>query len=215
MRRVVLAVACVLFMLPAAAQAQLLTVGLPGSATPVAFKPLVARVTGQVSISFHSDAGTGCAALSACAYSGTVAWAPNGGGVLDLVQYQLHHRPHAVAFLGFGANSPGSLTATTVRRSSQGQCADEQAGLSFLPAAEHGANQTFALTGVLLPTRCAGPVPADLAAALPRVTIATRRLEAGHVRLDFHARRSFASHGFAGAAAPRNSDQPRYSSGKR
>jgi hypothetical protein len=49
-----------------------------------------------------------------------------------------------------------------------------------------------------MPTRCAGPVAADLAAAIPRVTISSRRLEAGHVRLDFRGRRSFASHGFAG-----------------
>jgi hypothetical protein len=200
MRRALLAAICVSLAVPAAAGAQFTSTSFtgPASAIPISTESLSARAAGEVSIAFHPDPASGCAALSGCAYSGTIAWNPEGGGTLALFKYRQRHRVHVDAELLLGENGQGTLTASSVQRAGGGQCGDELYGLTALEATEHGPNETFTLNGELSATRCAGPLPSDLGAIAPSITIATRRLEAGNVRLDFRTQRSFATHGFTG-----------------
>jgi hypothetical protein len=192
-----------LLALPAAASAQSTSsFSVPASAVVLSTTNLPAQVTGEVSVSFRPDPGSGCAALASCGYSGVLVWAPGSGASVSVVKYRDHRRVHVQAELVVGDNGPGSLSATTVHRSSGANapatCADEQVAPTFVDAAAHSGTDTFTLLGELSPTRCAGPLPSDVAGLAPRVTVATRALEAGGVRLDFRTQRSFATHGFAG-----------------
>jgi hypothetical protein len=56
----------------------------------------------------------------------------------------------------------------------------------------------FPFGAALSAGRCAGPLPADLAAALPRASVSTRELRGDRLTLDFTGRRPFAAGAFAG-----------------
>lgn len=179
---------------PAAAQSP------SGPARPVSATAWPASVTGEISVSFRSDPSTGCAARAACGYQGTIAWTPGGGGSLGFARGKVggRTRTSALLLLGEGPSGVGSVTAADVQRLGGAACADEQADGPWPRAVAHGDRVTVTLGGVLSPTRCAGPLPSDLARALPRATISLAALRRPGARLDFRTQRSFASHGFAG-----------------
>lgn len=132
------------------------------------------RATGQLTVAFHGDPGTGCAARGLCAYSGTTSWRPVASGELAVVSYRLHGRRGYLAslFLGGGPGG-GSVTVAEVRRAANpgqpGTCADaSENDLGSSDLAVHGGTLALSLTDVtLLGTRCAGPRAPDLAQALP------------------------------------------------
>jgi hypothetical protein len=207
MRRAVLLVICSLALAaPATAQAQaglsLLFLGVtPGK--EISDIQFPASVAGEVSVSYHADPASGCAALGDCAYSGVVAWTP-GGGSLDVTRTKWGHRVHIDGQLSLGetGNGSGSLIAATVHRSigarPEATCDDAQSGLATISATVRRGELSFALSQVLAPTRCAGPLPSDLANAAPAATVPMSRLTAGNLRLDFRTQRSFTAHGLAG-----------------
>ena len=165
---------------------------------------LSARVSGQVGVSFHADTGSGCAALAACGYAGTLAWRPGAGGTLEVIRYRQGGQVHAAGdlVLGQSDNGPGALAGASVQRSAGdralGSCGDEQAGQSIVSGSERAGRLVFRLAGVLASGRCAGPLPGDLAGAGPSVSVPMATLLRGGARLDFRTQRSFAGHGFAG-----------------
>ncbi len=164
---------------------------------------LTASVAGEVGVTFAPDPATGCAAVGGCAYRGTLAWTPGGGGQLELIRYRQGKRVRSETdlSLGQGVNGPGSLTAARTERlvgAGQASCTDEQPALSDLTGVVHGALVTFSLADGLAATRCAGPLAGDLTGAAPAVTVSVRALERGRLRLDFRGQRRFAARGFAG-----------------
>lgn len=203
MRRwAIAALLCSLLGLPSAAGAQDLLGASSGNG--ISSVELKANLQGEVSVAFHGDPASGCAALAGCGYRGVITWTPNGGGAVELDRYEQGGRVHldASILLGLNAAGTGSLTASDVQRLAGGQpvglCGDEQNAPTFIDGTANGGAIRFTLDDELSPTRCAGPLPSDLTGAAPSVTISTHALERGHVRLDFRSERSFAGHGFAG-----------------
>jgi hypothetical protein len=176
-----------------------------GGAKIVSEVNISASVAGQLTVSFHGDAGAGCAAYGLCPYSGTVVVRPGSAGLLVLTYRRRGRIGHLVA-LTLPPAGNGYITAARVDRSMPGgpagTCADAEnqfAGAST--AATQGGSVTVRLLtsgGSLLTTRCAGPTDSDLAAAGPSVTIPLAKLVRGQTTIDLAGARSFAAHGFAG-----------------
>jgi hypothetical protein len=185
---------------------------------------------GQIVVSFHGDAGTGCAASGLCPYSGTIVVRPQSGAI-GVVTYRLHGRTRRLVSLFLGAGNAQYSTAARVERSIPGQppglCADTESNSSGGPSAtvHNGAVtiQLFAADENTLSTRCAGPLDGDVAGAIPPVTIPLNRLAHGRMNVDLSGNGSFASHGFAGTvsstlalilgAASKNNSQPTFPRG--
>ena len=175
------------------------------------------RMTGgAMTLEFHGDEATGCAKRGLCDVSGTVTTAarsPAGGGL------SLFSAPNGV--LGSGTLLANATTKAVVHAPGASDCVDEVTR-SFVPFGVGGARgaRVQAVFGTDAPsigvpgglvysnpdagaavfaTRCAGPLPADLRAALPQAII--HRAALAHDRriaVDFEATRSFARGGFAG-----------------
>lgn len=167
---------------------------------------LPAHASGELVVSFHGDATTGCATYGLCAYSGTILVRPSGGE-LAVVTFRRGGRIVHAAFLGLGPGATGYTTSARVQRSAAGSpvgtCADAESGF-FSPVpigqSRRGSFTIRALApgGSLLQTRCAGPLDGDLAGASPAVTLSLARALRGRTTLDLAGTRTFAAHGFAG-----------------
>lgn len=174
--------------------------GGPTGATIISATDIPVSTTGELVVSFHGDAATGCAASGLCGYSGTVLVRPGSG---DLFVEKLRHGRTTSydGFLGLGLGSAQALTAARVERDGSGSCADVSQ-LDLSPAMNIRAGvATLALLqpgGDVLATRCAGPVDADLAGTVPRVTTPLVSLLRGRMRFNLAGTQPFASHGFAG-----------------
>lgn len=196
---------------PAQAQAGggFVSLGLPGTKV-LSETSIPVHVSGELSVSFHGDAGAGCASYGLCSYSGVILVRPRGGD-LTIDTYRRGGRIGRAAILGLGPapgpGQPGSATFARVQRSIPGSaaavCADSHSSFfSTVQVVEsRGGSFTIRLLapgGSLLQTRCASPLDGDLAGAGPSVTIPVSRALRGGTVLDLSDTRAFAVHGFAG-----------------
>lgn len=179
--------------------------GIPGVKT-VSEINIPVTVDGELTVAFHGDAGTGCAAAGLCGYSGTIVARP-GSGALSVTTYRRRGRVGHLVELAFAPVLTGYTTAALVQRSSPGgqggTCEDAQtASFGTAPTQPvHGNSVTVTLLGAggsLLATRCAGPLDSDLQSAVPTATMPLRTLERGGVTVDLSGTRPFAAHGYAG-----------------
>lgn len=163
-----------------------------------------ARVTGGVSVSFGPDARTGCAALDACAYRGSLVTNVGRQATVAIQRYVQSGRHHVEAELILGDQSSNATPVTyeEVQRTSAagqtGHCADEAQAGAGARVTRSGAGFTVSLSALSAPTRCAGPLPSDLSGLLPTVRLPAEAFLAGGATLDFRTMRSFVRHGFAG-----------------
>lgn len=167
---------------------------------------LPVAVKGQLTVTFHGDPATGCAAFGRCAYSGTIVVRPTSGS-FAVVTYRRRGETGYLVQLAFPPPESGYTTAAVVQRSSPGvqggTCADAQpSDFSVSPTQPvHGGSVKITLLGPggsLLSTRCAGPLDRDLETASPTATVPLRTLERGRISINLSGTRPFAAHGFAG-----------------
>ncbi len=161
-------------------------------------------VTGSLTVTFAGDPATGCAAHGLCGYAGTETWQSPGLGDLDVSRLEHRGRRFDDASMFLGA--PEVTARSTVRRSqangNTSSCVDQsqgQGGFFRLPV--RGTRVSVGLTHADTPflgTRCAGPLDADIAAALPSRIVALRRILHGRDTIDLTGIQRFAAHGLAG-----------------
>jgi hypothetical protein len=156
------------------------------------------QVSGQVVVTF-SPAASGCAALDACGYSGTEISRPGAQADVQVTTYVRRHRPGADFELSFtDFSNPNVLTYTGVHSAQGGTCVDETQDVGGASASGTPGHVRITLAMPGTSTRCAGPLPSDLLAAMPTLTISPRQLLRGPTVLDFHSVRTFTAHGFTG-----------------
>lgn len=160
---------------------------------------------GQIVVSFHGDAGAGCAAYGLCPYSGTVVVRPRNGDFAVAV-YRQHGQLKRQALLEFEPAPGQYYTASSVERSIPGQppgmCADTESNPLETPStSSHDGEVTirlFSPGGTALSTRCAGPLDGDVAGLGPTVTIPLKQIARGRMTVNLGGTGTFAAHGFAG-----------------
>jgi hypothetical protein len=181
-----------------------IAVGLTNGTKLLSGTDLQVCVTGSLTVTFAGDPATGCAAHGLCGYDGTETWQP--GGLGDLNVSRLEHRGRryddATIFLG----GPGVAARSKVQRSQRNgttsSCGDrsrDEGG--FFPLPVRGSRVSVGLRHAdepFLGTRCAGPLDADIAAALPSRTVALSRILHGRDTIDLTGVQPFAAHGLAG-----------------
>jgi hypothetical protein len=171
-------------------------------------------IEGTVTVDFHGDTASGCAAAHLCDVRGSLRWDPSGGGSVAAIGYRRHGHRFEEGFLSFGFsdNSQGHFgTSARVRREGvPGSLCADAANEQFAEAQSAARRGTAielrlldlpsrtAASGTALQTRCAGPTTGDLAELLPAHRVTERTLIRGHRTLDFSADREFAAHGLAG-----------------
>lgn len=154
------------------------------------------HLTGAITITFGPDAASGCAAHAGCAYSGRIVLSPGSRAVLQLTTFVSRGRVRTEGDIVFGAGgATTALTYADVRRAAGGECSDVAQADALFGHARHGT-YTFTLADAFSPTRCAAPLPADVARLLPSLRLS------GHPapgrRLDLRATHTFSDHGFTG-----------------
>jgi hypothetical protein len=161
--------------------------------------------TGRLTVTFAGDPATGCAADGLCGYVGTETWQPQNGGDLAVATFEQHGQRSTTATMVLGG--PGNPVLSAVQHSqatgTTTACSDQsQGGVGFFSLPVSGPRVMIGLRGAdepLLGTRCAGPLDADLAAALPSRALSLNRLLRGDATIDLTASGRFAAHGLAGA----------------
>jgi hypothetical protein len=176
------------------------SIGLPGGAKILSETDVPVCLTGQVEVSFSSDALAHCG----CGYVGTDSWQPQGGGDLDVLAYRRHGRRQFDTTLLLGGSISGRDAVE--RRPPTGQttaCSDttgaDSGGFLSPPVRAGRIVVSLAQSGAaLIGTRCAGPLAVDVAAALPTASISLRRIAHGGAVLDLRGTHPFAAHGLSG-----------------
>jgi hypothetical protein len=172
------------------------------------------RVRGDLTVQFHGDQATGCAARGLCGFSGTVIWQPSRTAMLESDVFRTSGRTEYNVSLGFiGAALPdgeevdGGVTTADVRFVPNGSvgastiCTDAAAtGADIqMPVHLRAALLTLAAaTPSLLGTRCAGPLQSDIASVLARRLVDVATLSHGRVEVSLASSADFAVHGLAG-----------------
>jgi hypothetical protein len=180
--------------------------GAPG-ATVLSTTSIQATATGELAVSFHGDAASGCAAAGLCDYSGTVIVHPDAANI-EVLKYR---RGHAVGYegsmfldLAFGHGATLARVERAAPGGSPGVCVDggQQPGAIALTI-RRGLVTLAPLQpgGTLVATRCAGPLDGDLAAAGPSVTVPLGSLLRGRSRVSLNGAHTFAAHGLAGTVS--------------
>ena len=162
---------------------------------------LKACVTGRLTVSFAGDQSTGCAARGLCGYAGTESYEPQGMGELSVATYARRGGHYRTATLILGGDPGGPVVAAVQRSPANAACRDRHGSGGFISLPVKGNRITIGLPHAktsLLGTRCAGPVGADMAAALPSQTVSVSRLLHGSHTIDLRGSRRFDAHGFAG-----------------
>jgi hypothetical protein len=171
------------------------------------------KLTGSITVDFHGDEASGCAAAHLCDLSGRVRFDASGPGQIFAIAERRGGKSFESGFMYYAdAFEPNQLqTSARVRRTSApgSVCADGAVNeeVSSNSDRRHGTALELRLldlpgsqdgTSEILRTRCAGPSTADIAALLPARRVTERQLLRGHRTLDFSADRQFAVHGLAG-----------------
>jgi hypothetical protein len=167
------------------------------------------QVSGALTVTFHGDVATGCAAAGLCGYSGSVTWRPPASGELIIFTTRSHHHTSDSAQLylqGAGLPPAGGVTSATVQStaaspSGAATCVDAAAtGVALDLPVRHG-RVDFGLDGAspsLLSDRCAGPRDRQILPRLPAPWLTVAAVRRGGAVVDLSATRPFAADGFAG-----------------
>ena len=211
MRRTALAVLVAVIAGCGTARAQALFTGVGSGARLVSSTTVTVGFSGSVAISFHGDRGSGCAAKGLCGYSGVITWRPGiagNSGVLGIDKLRVHGRTLELAtfFVFSDPIGPPSLRSAVRREAAGaavGTCADVPSpggSSSTALSIDHGTISVAVLgkTSSVLATRCAGPLDADVAGAMPARSIGVTAAARGHRLIDLSGTHDFASGGFAG-----------------
>jgi hypothetical protein len=142
------------------------SIGLPGGAKILSETDVPVCATGQVEVSFSSDAVAQCG----CGYIGTDSWQPQGGGDLDVLAYRKHGRREFDTTLLLGGSN--SVRDAVARMQATGQttaCSDTTAPEDgdFISPPVHAGRLVVSLAqsgASLITSRCAGPLPVDVSA---------------------------------------------------
>ena len=176
-------------------------------ATPVAAasaeQRIELRTSGGLTASWHGDPTRDCATAGVCDVAGSVTLTPqqDGGttisssnsGLLDDVTLSVE--PVTARVLRGPADHPAGACLDAAGSSELSLGRGPASGGRVRVAL---ASFDFPAGGPLSAGRCAGPLPADLAQALPAVTMSSRALRARNVTLDFHSTRPFTAGAFSG-----------------
>jgi hypothetical protein len=160
--------------------------------------------TGRLTVTFAGDPATGCAAHGLCGYTGTESFKPKGIGELSVATYAGHGGHYRTATMVLGGGPGGPVVSAVERSQANGTttaCHDRQSSGGFISLPVSGDRVTIGLARArtaFLGTRCAGPVDADIAAALPSQTVALSRILHGSHTIDLRSSHRFAAHGLAG-----------------
>lgn len=164
-------------------------------------------VTGSLSVAFHGDAASGCAALSACGASGTLSWRPaSSGELLSLVTGSGSHRDYVTTALVLEDESTTPMDGTHVQSvdATGATCSDTTSSGDEIPMPVSGATATLALDTAepsLVTTRCLAPLASDVGRALGTIRASAAQLLAGHLTLKFPTSGTFTAGGFTGTVS--------------
>jgi hypothetical protein len=170
------------------------------------------RLKGGLTVRFHGDPGTGCAARGLCGYAGAVSWRPPSTGTLVIIESRAGGRVSYQASLSFPGSSSfgesaGAITSAQVSSAGAGAapptlCADSaptEQGIS-LPIRSDRIEFTLSQSSPsVIQTRCAGPLIGDLGRARQFAAVSIHRALRGRLTINLARSSSFAAHGFAGA----------------
>lgn len=176
-------------------------------ATPVSTASADTRVelqsSGSLTASWHGDPARDCAAAGVCDVAGSVTLTPQEGEAGSITS-------GSSGLLDALTLSVERVTARVLRGPADhpaGACLDA-AGTSELSLGSGRASRgrvrvalvsfDFPSGGPLSAGRCAGPLPADLAHAMPVITKSPRALRARNVTFDFRGERPFTAGAFSG-----------------
>ena len=182
--------------------------------TATSFTQIPVRLRGALTVQFHGDQATGCAARGLCGFSGTVIWQPPSTGMLDADTFHEHGRTEYDVSLdlssqGFSLGPPvnGGVTTADVRFAPNGAagssstCTDAAPAGSDIEMPVHLRAASLSLAAAspsLLGTRCAGPLQSDIASLLARRVVDVATLAHGHAGVSLVSSSDFAVHGLAG-----------------
>lgn len=187
--------------------------GGSGSGTDISITEIPVRLRGALTVQFHGDQATGCAARGLCGFSGTVIWQPPPTATLEAdtfrdqgqteynVSLQLFNSDAA------GPASEGGVTTADVRFAPNGSagsastCNDAAFTGSDVEMPVHlrAASLTLAAAAPsLLGTRCAGPLQSDIASQLASRVVDVASLSHGRTGVSLASSSEFAVHGLAG-----------------
>jgi hypothetical protein len=181
--------------------------GPGGSVVSEQSRPI--QIDGALTVTFHGDAATGCAADGLCGYSGSVTWRPPASGQMIIVATRAHHHTSDSVELfleGNGFPPDTGATSATVQStagspSGAATCLDATAtGLALDLPVRHGLVE-FGLGGAspaLLSDRCAGPRDPQILSPLPAPSLTLAALRRDGTVVDLSTNRPFAADGFAG-----------------
>lgn len=191
------------FAMPAAsAQSSSQTLfGFSGSGKPVSMTQIPGQLTGDLTVAFHGDPSSGCAAQGLCGYSGTVTLSPGFGAEMVLGRFRKRGQATYQVALSLAGDLTEEGTTAQVQRSGGGLCGDATSQFVTLSATITRGVVTLPLLvpgGTLLSTRCAGPLEGDLSSASPAIRLPVTQLLRGRRIVDLSGTRSFAAGGFAG-----------------
>jgi hypothetical protein len=184
-------------------------------------------VTGRLTVTFAGDSAAGCAVDGLCGYAGTDTWEPENFGEVSFSTFEQRGRDFTVGtmIIGFPGDPVLSAVQHTQSTGNAARCSDQGSGggpsFSLPVSAGRVTVGLRAAVTPLLGTRCAGPLDADVAAAMPVRTLRLRRLLRGRLSIDLTGSRRFAAHGLVGTVQstivvvlgrPQHPPQPPHSS---
>jgi hypothetical protein len=205
-----------LLIAPATAAAQsttsdLLAFGGTPDGTAISTTVMPANATGELTVSFHGDPASGCAAMGVCGYSGTVIVRPGGAASLGFTKYRHNRQIGYVGSLSLGVGISANQEEVTFARVTRSESGGSGGVCTDLGQQEPGVALTvrdgivtlplFEPGGTLLATRCAGPLDGDLAGSGPQVSLPLAKFLDGEIDLPMSGSWTFASHGFAGTVS--------------
>lgn len=158
-------------------------------------------IEGSVTVRFHGSRGAGCAAHGLCDYAGTEVWQPGGGDLTLAVVQRRGHRAVETVYAADDAHPAAQVTRVVGGRV-HGTCRDRgyTGDLEARLQPVHAGQVSFrpARAGVdRFPSRCAGPVDADLP-MMPATQLPLAAVMRGQGETRVVAQRRFARGGFAG-----------------
>src|SRR3954447_7387753 len=173
-----------------------------GSQPAMAGVRVDSEVSGALTVTWHGDPARGCADAGVCDVTGSVTVRADEGSSSSSSDTE-----HVLNLLD--VQTQGGIVR--VSRGTSATCLDGTGEVRLTPRVLRRAGpravlalgaEDFAFGGQLGAGRCAGPVPSDVAAAMPRAAVPERVLRrAGAFDLRFGGRRTFAAGPFAGSVS--------------
>jgi len=200
--------------IPRSAPAGLLALlAAAAAATPAGAQSRYAdlEVTGTITVTWRGDPARGCVAGGVCDVEGRTIlpvdargqlFAPRRRGRQQIFGYVFDERSSSLARVTRrGAGASGDPPPICVDAPPAGSFGPDGFGLTFSSQPSGRIQVSVRPTPALGAGRCAGPLPSDLEAALPRTEVAASRLLGGPAAVDLSGRRAFAAGPFSGEVA--------------